>query len=688
MKKKLIIGIGAVVIVAVLAVVAILHFTNQGPETYPVFAEEPTDPEQLREDTINNIMMHVMLSSQWFCRDTVREELHELPTNELLSINALQSSEIRALLVPPLEPPTAEDVLASFRWVSSTFCEETMLYELQQLSVDELFAMRAMPLEELHELLAPSPEDLLVSEIVNTIVWSSSIRDNPFDIVPQLQELSLMELEYLLEQTATEIWQLMQQPNPREELFVNIIMARLELSSGLYICPRTDDRLTAADALPLLHGLSFEELKHIYELTTAEIWQILAPEPVTHTARLAFVGDVMKHIEQLNAARVEPGVYDFNYAFRYIAPYIRAADFAIANLETTLVHPEEFRFAGWPLFRSPRSLAEALLYAGFDYVTTGNNHSFDAGVAGVRSTIDILNDVGLGFTGTFLTPECRYVPTIVQVGEFTFGLLSVTMHTNAIDLGYYNYMMKIVYHDLVEQSMIDYEMIYAAIQRLRAEEPDFIIVLPHIGIEYYGTMNRAGGGHQWDFFDRTDTRWVNWMRTMHFFLYAGADVVMNHHPHTLLPAEFVYVTNPDGTVRRAFMAYSMANFVSAQRTQPREASAVFYIDFERVDDGTAQIVGASYVPIWVRQNDPTRAGLDFTVLPVTEHLRRVDAGEPTPDLRPQDIERMRVVHNDVTHMLSGEPIPLAYMDYEYPITRTRYKEEFPGLPLWGTLPWR
>ncbi|MCL2216468.1 MAG: CapA family protein, partial [Defluviitaleaceae bacterium] len=193
--------------------------------------------------------------------------------------------------------------------------------------------------------------------------------------------------------------------------------------------------------------------------------------------------------------------------------------------------------------------------------------------------------------------------------------------------------------------------------------------------------------HQWDTFDRNDTRWVNWMRTFHFMLEAGADIVMNHHPHTLLPAEFVYVTNPDGTLRRGFIAHSMANFVSAQRTQPRETSAVFYLDFQRVGDGPAELVGASYVPIWVRQHDPTRDRRCFTVMPVTSTLRRVEAG-PTPDLRPQDIDRMRQVHLDVTHMLSGAPIPLEHMQDEYEITRWRYLEQFPGLPLWGTLPWR
>ncbi|MCL1862729.1 MAG: CapA family protein [Defluviitaleaceae bacterium] len=408
------------------------------------------------------------------------------------------------------------------------------------------------------------------------------------------------------------------------------------------------------------------------------------PEPLP-TARLAFVGDIMCHMPQMDAARIVFGEYDFNYAFRYIAPYIQSADFAIGNLETTLVRGG---YAGWPLFRSPRALAEALVNAGFDMVTTGNNHSFDAFVPGVRSTIEILNEVGLGFTGTFLTPACRDEITLVEVNGFTFAILNFTMHTNAIDLGYYNFMVKIVYHDLVGQSQIDYEMIRASMARARALESDFIIVSPHIGIEYYGTMNRAGGGHQWDNFDRTDTRWVNWMRTMHLFLDEGADMVMNHHPHTLLPAEFVYVENEDGAVRRAFMAYSMANFVSAQRTHPRETSAVFYVDVARDEDGNAYISGASYVPIWVRQNDPTREPLlCFTILPVTEALRRVEAGD-TPDLRPQDIDRLRVVHNDVTHMLSGEPISLADMDYEYPITRSRTRDQFPGLPLWGTLPWR
>jgi hypothetical protein len=124
----------------------------------------------------------------------------------------------------------------------------------------------------------------------------------------------------------------------------------------------------------------------------------------------------------------------------------------------------------------------------------------------------------------------------------------------------------------------------------------------------------------------------------------------------------------------------MANFVSAQRTQPRETSAVFYLDFIRDECGTARITGASYTPIWVQNHT-------FTVFPVTSSLRRVNAGQPHP-FSDAEIARLRVVHNDVTHMLSGAPIPLYQMQDEYEITRRRYREQFPGLPQWGTLPWR
>jgi hypothetical protein len=115
---------------------------------------------------------------------------------------------------------------------------------------------------------------------------------------------------------------------------------------------------------------------------------------------------------------------------------------------------------------------------------------------------------------------------------------------------------------------------------------------------------------------------------------------------------------------------------------------VFYLDFERVGDGPAAISGASYVPIWVRDVDARDTSRqDFTIMPVAQTLWRAGTGD-RDDLRDRDIERLRQVQSDVTHMLSGAPISVADMAEEYPITRLRTIDQFPGLPLWGTLPWR
>ena len=414
------------------------------------------------------------------------------------------------------------------------------------------------------------------------------------------------------------------------------------------------------------------------------------PPPQVHNATFAFVGDIMCHVEQLNAAQVGQREYDFNYVFRYVARYFEAADFSIGNLETTIVSPE-LGFAGWPHFRSPIALAEAIQNAGISFVTTGNNHSFDAGADGVIQTIEALNSLGIPYTGTFLTYEERDDITIVEVNGITFALLSFTYSTNAISLdangrmiqdqthwdrGEMNWMVKYIYHDRVGQSVIDYELISESIARAKALNPDFIVVLPHIGIEYYGTM----GSHRDTFDATTDARWNNWMRTIDFMLESGADIIMSSHPHTLLPAEFVYVTEDDGTVRRAFVAYSMANFVSAQRTRPREASAIFYLDFEKIEGEQATITGAHYSPIWVQ-------GRDFTIFPVTYTLEQIAQGDYM-GLQSAEIARIRQVQLDVTHMLSGEPISEDYMQHKYEITRERTIDEMPGRGIWGSLPWQ
>lgn len=82
------------------------------------------------------------------------------------------------------------------------------------------------------------------------------------------------------------------------------------------------------------------------------------------------------HQPQLDAAKVAGSEdYDFTNTFQMVKPLIKKADLAFGNLELTFPgHPP---YKGWPSFRSPDALATALYDAGFDVLTTANNHSND-----------------------------------------------------------------------------------------------------------------------------------------------------------------------------------------------------------------------------------------------------------------------------------------------------------------------
>ena len=109
------------------------------------------------------------------------------------------------------------------------------------------------------------------------------------------------------------------------------------------------------------------------------------------------VGDLMAHTPQLSSAKTGDG-YDFEPCFAPVAPRITAADLAIGNLETTLSGPDR-GYTGYPMFNTPDAFAEALVQAGFDVLTTANNHTLDRGPTGVARTLDVLDTLGAQHTG-------------------------------------------------------------------------------------------------------------------------------------------------------------------------------------------------------------------------------------------------------------------------------------------------
>jgi poly-gamma-glutamate synthesis protein (capsule biosynthesis protein) len=267
------------------------------------------------------------------------------------------------------------------------------------------------------------------------------------------------------------------------------------------------------------------------------------PEPVS--ARLLFAGDVMVHVPQLNAARTGSGSYDFSGSYSYVKKYIRRADLALCNLETTLGGEP---YTGYPTFSAPDSLADALAGAGFDALFTSNNHMLDRGLAGLKRTIRVTRKAGLANVGTQRRGEPGYL--LASAGALTVGIVSYTYESPRS--GGRRTLNGIPFPDGAEALLnsFGFEELEDDIGRMEATvrsaraEADIVVCYFHWGSEYQREP------------DDSQRRIAERMAG------AGADLIVASHPHVLQEAQTLTVGS-----RKVPVYYSMGNYISNQRAE-------------------------------------------------------------------------------------------------------------------------
>ncbi len=146
--------------------------------------------------------------------------------------------------------------------------------------------------------------------------------------------------------------------------------------------------------------------------------------------KITFLGDIMIEPPVLKAAKRPGGQYDFREVFQYTKPMLAQADYVVGNLETPLAGPEAKYTGSHYSFNAPDSYADAVKDAGIDLVSTTNNHTFDRGYDGLVRTIQVLDEKGIGHTGTFLPGSQRPEAYYFQVGGTKIALIAYTYGTN------------------------------------------------------------------------------------------------------------------------------------------------------------------------------------------------------------------------------------------------------------------
>jgi len=345
--------------------------------------------------------------------------------------------------------------------------------------------------------------------------------------------------------------------------------------------------------------------------------------PPKSEAVIAFTGDLMAHRWQLDDAYdKETGRYDFDRCFEPVAGYLKEADFTVGNLETVFAGEGE-TYSCFPRFNTPDSYASALKNAGFDFVTNANNHILDRNWDGAVRTLDVLDENGLGHTGVFRTRGESLDIYVREINGIRFALLAFTYGTNGIPVpGDKTWGVNI----------LDERLIADQIGAAKKLGPDFIIVLPHMGNEYEEKPSAAY------------RRWAV------FMLEAGADVVIASHPHVIQPPEFVRVADAGGGERECFIMHSMGNFISSQRTVPRDAGLILKMRFEKTG-ASAEIKNISFIPTWVKfVND--KGAYDIQTISAYDGITSYENGNPY-GLRQRDVVRLRQANDWITEKMLG-----------------------------------
>lgn len=323
-------------------------------------------------------------------------------------------------------------------------------------------------------------------------------------------------------------------------------------------------------------------------------------EPVEEkktSSTILVTGDIMYHEPQIKAAYDEnKGRYDFTNNFKYVKDYIRKADLSIGNFETVTAG-EEYGFTGFPQFNSPVETLDSIKDAGFDILTTVNNHSLDQGKPGIINTIDAIEDVGMKNIGTYKEPNKEIF--IQEVNNIDLALLAYSYGYNGLD-----YM-------LTEEELsymvntIDEERIEKDIKDAKDLGVDMIMVFIHWGDEYH----REPSSYQ----KELGHKMLGW----------GANMVLGSHPHVIQKSEIVNYNNKEN-----YIIYSMGNFLSNQREETMgnrytEDGIMVELKIEKdfLEEET-YIKDVNHIPTWVRKyND---GGIKYEIIPSKDFLDNDD----------------------------------------------------------------
>ena len=346
------------------------------------------------------------------------------------------------------------------------------------------------------------------------------------------------------------------------------------------------------------------------EVPTEETPQLVS------TATVLSTGDILMHGKVINSGKQDDGSYNFDSIFQYVKSYSQAADFSVANLETTLCGTDNgYAYAGNPKFNCPDAIVDSLKGAGFDMLLTANNHADDTSLVGYKRTLNVVRGKGLDTLGTYLSAD-EQKWTIEEVNGIKIGMVCYTYSDGFSQNGY----PLLNYNEVGENGILNYftydklSEFYTQLQgyldEMKAAGAEATVVYLHWGEEYKWKTGEGPNANQ--------TAMAQKLCDM------GVDVIVGGHPHVVQPVDLL--TSGTDAKHKTIVLYSMGNAVSNQRKEEMQQSeptghtedgVLFCVTFAKYSDGSVCVDSAELIPTWVNMH-ANSGSTEYNILPLEE----------------------------------------------------------------------
>lgn len=309
---------------------------------------------------------------------------------------------------------------------------------------------------------------------------------------------------------------------------------------------------------------------------------------------LAFGGDVMMdrryykpYFGDSILIHPETRLGDSKAIVENIKPYMSIADYAAVNLETQISDtlPGE-RAPKSVTFYSRPEILDALVWAGIDYVSLGNNHTYDYLEPGMESTLAFLKQSPLGFSGAGMNEKQALQAHHAKINSTEFSMLGyVGWEGRSQPTQTANH----------EHGGAAYGSMGNIIRSVQQEVKQDKVTI----VQYHGSQEYANSPT-----GVTEQR-------LKSALDNGAALAIAHHPH---------VTQGLELYDNKLIAYSMGNFIFDQNFSATQHSFILYV---WLDEG--KFHRAEIIPLYVKGYKPTPAtGVNrYTVMKRLTELSKI-----------------------------------------------------------------